>query len=233
MRNSSIYISTLICVTVMATSAFVAHSGPVNPPLGPVSSSGPSLTDVLNAVSLPTGSELTISEPRMKDPGVAAEPATLARLVVTDSLGVILAGDSIVGGIPGSIKVVGVTHSINVPFDQQTGLPMRGREHTAMKMVKQWDASSPGLWGACVGGTTFPEVKLEAFRIDPGLGEVKYFTIRLEDAIIVSMRSITTGVVQGSTAHMEEVVFTYKKIRWTWESDGTTFEDPWVSAPSP
>lgn len=234
MSKSSMYISTVICVTILTSAAFVAQSGPINPPIGPVGASGPSLTDVFNAVSLPAGSELTISEPRIKDPGVASEPGTLARLVVTDSLGVVLAGDDIVGGIPNSVKVVGFTHNINVPFDPLTGLAAGVKVHFPWTMTKEVDASTPKLMEACVSGTNFPEVRLELFRFDPVLGgEVKYFTYTLTNARVVDIKPITAGSSTGQAAHMEEVTFTYQKVKYTYVPTGASFEDSWQAPPAP
>ena len=53
----------------------------------------------------------------------------------------------------------------------------------------------------------------------------------LEDAIIVSVRPWMPNCLDPHTesyTHMEEVMFTYKKIRWTWEIDGIEAEDSWV-----
>jgi type VI secretion system secreted protein Hcp len=79
-------------------------------------------------------------------------------------------------------------------------------------------------------GERMSEVVIKWYRIDPTGSEEHYFTTRLEDAIIVSMRPNMPNCLdpaKESFSHMEDVAFTYKKIIWTWEADGIEADDSW------
>lgn len=230
MRNKALAVTTMVCGTVLVTAAMVARSGPIDPPIGPVSPSGPSLTDVFNAIGVASGGELVCDEPRIKDPGLTSEPATLIAMVALDSLGLPIQGSDVVGGIPDSVKVLGMTHSMDVPFEPSTGLPTGVRVHSPMRIVKTMDKASPKIAQACANNEIWPLVEFKMYKIDPGLGEFHYFTYTLTDARIVSIAPITAGSSQGMAAQMEEVMFTYRKIKWTWLADMVEFEDSWVPA---
>ena len=233
MRNKALAVTTMVCGTVLVTAAMVARSGPIDPPIGPVSPSGPSLTDVFNAIGAASGGELVWDEPRIKDPGLTSEPATLIAMVALDSLGQPIQGSDIVGGIPDSVKVLGMTHSIDVPFEPSTGLPTGMRVHSPFRVVKFVDRASVKLMEACVNNEVFPDVQFKLYKIDPGLGEFNYFTFTLTDAVVIRVRPITAGSSPGMAAHMEEVMFTYRKIKWTWLADMVEFEDSWELPPGP
>jgi type VI secretion system secreted protein Hcp len=73
-------------------------------------------------------------------------------------------------------------------------------------------------------------VTIKYYRIDPGGKEEHYFTVKLEDAIIVNMEPyfpLTFAQDSDYYKHMEKVGFTYKKIIWTWEPDGIEAQDDW------
>ena len=60
--------------------------------------------------------------------------------------------------------------------------------------------------------------------------EEHYFTIKLEDAIVVSIKPYVPNCLDPkfeSYGHMEDVAYTYRKIIWTWEPDGIESEDDW------
>jgi type VI secretion system secreted protein Hcp len=53
----------------------------------------------------------------------------------------------------------------------------------------------------------------------------------LEDAIVISIHpymSTTLVAANEPYRHMEQVSFTYKKIKWIWEPTGIEAEDSWT-----
>lgn len=122
-------------------------------------------------------------------------------------------------------------HEVRIPRDPQSGLPTGKRVHEPLTVTKVYDKASPKLYQALCSGERFSNVTLKWYRIDPSGLEEHYFTIKLENAIIVSMRPWTPNCLDPATEslqHMEDVSFTYEKIIWTWEPDGIESEDSWL-----
>jgi type VI secretion system secreted protein Hcp len=78
-------------------------------------------------------------------------------------------------------------------------------------------------------------VTIKWYRIDPKGKEEHYFTHELTDAIIVSIKPFVPVVFLKENEpyrHMEEVSFTYKKIKWTQVPDSKEAEDDWEVPPA-
>jgi len=106
------------------------------------------------------------------------------------------------------------------------------RVHNPLIITKVFDKSSPKLYQALCTGEHMTEVVIKWYRIDPTGQEEHYFTTALEDAIVVSMKPNMPNCldpVMESFSHMENVAFTYRKIKWTWEADGIESEDDWTA----
>jgi len=134
-------------------------------------------------------------------------------------------------GREATILIEAMNHEVRIPRDPQTGLSTGKRIHNAFSVVKVFDKASPKLYQALCTGEHMRIVTLKWYRIDPTGQEEHYFTHTLEDAIIVSVRPWMPNCLDAATesyTHMEEVMFTYKKIRWTWEIDGIETEDSWI-----
>ena len=134
-------------------------------------------------------------------------------------------------GREGTILVYQLDHSIHVPLDVQSGQLTGQKTHGPLTIVKEFDSSSPLLYRALCNGERLPVVEIKFYRIDQTGSDVHYFTITLEDAIIVEMKPyfpIAFLPENEPYRHMEEVSFTYRKIKWTWHPDGTGSEDPWL-----
>ena len=134
-------------------------------------------------------------------------------------------------GREATILIEAMNHEVRIPRDPQTGLSTGKRIHNAFSVVKVFDKASPKLYQALCTGEHMQNVTLKWYRIDPTGQEEHYFTHTLEDAIIVSVRPWMPNCLDAATesyTHMEEVMFTYKKIRWTWEIDGIEAEDSWL-----
>lgn len=159
----------------------------------------------------------------------AAMPAHM--WVVGQSQGTI-DGSATQQGREGSIVVEALTHSIDIPLDQVTGQPTGKRIHSPLNIHKLFDKSSPNLYLALTTGERLT-VKIKFYQISPTGREVHYFSIELEDAVIVAISPyvpMTLVPENQSYGHMETVSFTYRKIKWIHEIEGTESEDDW-SAP--
>jgi len=141
-------------------------------------------------------------------------------------------GSCDIKGREGTILVYALDHHIEIPRDTHSGLPTGKRIHLPMTITKEIDKSSPKLYQALTSGEQLSEVLLDFYRISPTGTEEKYFTTKLENAIIVSIESFYPETFIPSNEpykHMEKVSFTYEKIIWTWQPDGIEAEDSWKS----
>jgi type VI secretion system secreted protein Hcp len=139
-------------------------------------------------------------------------------------------GSCDIQGREGTIIVYSLDHTVEIPRDTHTGLPTGKRIHLPMTVEKEIDKSTPKLMQALASGEQLSEVVLDFWRISPKGAEEKYYTVKLEDAIIVSLESFfpETFLEDNETyKHMEKASFTYGKIIWTWQPDGIEAEDSW------
>ena len=159
--------------------------------------------------------------------GWAAMPAHLA---IEGDSGPI-EGSCTMEGREGTIVVYSFGHNVILPTDPQSGQSTGRRMHNPLKILKEIDKSSPRLYEALCTGERLRRVTLRFYRSAPAGEEENYFTILLEDAMIVSITPsfpIAFLSQNESYRHMETVAFTYQKIKWTWEDGNIESEDSWV-----
>lgn len=135
-------------------------------------------------------------------------------------------------GREGTILVYSMNHDIMIPRSPTDGLATGKRVHGPLSIVKEFDKSSPKLYQALCTGEHLKEVTLKFYRITKQGTEEHYFTTKLEDAIVVDMKPYMPITLLGENEpyrHMEDVSFTYKKIKWTWEPNGIESEDSWAA----
>jgi len=129
-----------------------------------------------------------------------------------------------------TILVNAFIHEVKMPRDPQTGKPTGKRFHDSLTIVKEFDKASPLLFDALCMGKRFTDVTIKFYRIDPTGSEEWYYTVKLEDAIIVNIKAWFPNCLdtaKESFVHMEDISFTYRKIIWTWEPDKIEAEDDW------
>ncbi|RJR45802.1 MAG: Hcp family type VI secretion system effector [Desulfobacteraceae bacterium] len=139
-------------------------------------------------------------------------------------------GSCTIKGHEKTIFVYELDHSVGIPTDPGSGLPTGKRIHYPLVVTKEIDKSSPKLQQALVSGELLTEVLLEFWHISPAGKEEKYYTIKLENAIVVKSEDyfpLTFLEESKPYRHMEKISFTYGKIIWTWVPDGIESEDSW------
>jgi len=142
-----------------------------------------------------------------------------------------IAGSCEMQGREDTMLIEAFNHEVRIPRDPQTGLSTGKRIHNAYSVVKVFDKATPLLYQALCTGEHLKTVVLKWYRIDPTGQEEHYFTHTLENAIIVSIRPWMLNCLDPKTesyTHMEEVSFTYAKIRWEWIVDGIEAQDEWI-----
>lgn len=132
----------------------------------------------------------------------------------------------------GHIEVQALRHKIEIPRSPQTGLPMGKRVHLPMTVTKEVDKSSPKLYQALGSSEGMKSVVLDFYRINPKGQEEKYYTTKLENAIVVGISAWIPNCMDASFSqfgHMEDVSFSYEKITETWLKDGIETQDSWLA----
>lgn len=128
----------------------------------------------------------------------------------------LIEGSCQAAGKEGTIVVVGNEHRVYWPTDEQTGLPMGSRRHEHYTVLKYKDKSTPRLYQAlCTGEHS--ETQIKFYRTGAMGQEEHYFTVALENALIIEIREITPN--------LEGVSFYYDRITWRWEDGGIEFTD--------
>jgi len=141
-------------------------------------------------------------------------------------------GSCQVAGREDMVQVLGFSHQVYIPTDPKDGSTTGTRVHGALGIVKNYDKASPKLYEYLCNGKKIPEVLLHWYMIDPDTGqETEYFTHKLEDVIVVSMKPWMPNVDEQKYKefkHMEEVSLRYAKITWTFVDGNIEFMDSWL-----
>ncbi len=122
-------------------------------------------------------------------------------------------------GREGSIKVYVMEHEVKIPTDER-GRPTGRHVDGPLKIVKEYDKASPLLEQALVTGERLSSVELNFFRTTSAGAEEHYYTVKLEDALITSVKPFSPND-SNDGRRLEEVSFSYHKISWTWEPEGS------------
>jgi type VI secretion system secreted protein Hcp len=135
-------------------------------------------------------------------------------------------------GRENTILVQAVEHEVTIPRDPQTGLATGKRIHHPLTILKAVDRSSPLLYMALTSGEHMKTVEIKWYQINEKGQEENYFTTKLEDALIVSIKEWKKNCLDPALAYltdMEEVSFTYRRIIWRSMKEGVESEDDWSS----
>ncbi len=127
------------------------------------------------------------------------------------------------------ILVYAIEHSVEIPKDTHTGLPTGQRIHHPLIIEKHLDMATPKLYKACCTGEQC-KVTIDHYRIKADGTEEKYFTIKLDEAIIVSVDKFTPETFKPENkpySDMEKIAFTYSKISWTYNDGNIEYVDDW------
>ncbi|WP_313574594.1 Hcp family type VI secretion system effector [Pseudescherichia sp.] len=75
----------------------------------------------------------------------------------------------------GSIEIVELMHTVDLPIDDRTGKIVSKRLHGDYFVIKELDSSSPYLYQGVSSGRKFKEAVLKFYRINYNGQEEEYF----------------------------------------------------------
>jgi type VI secretion system secreted protein Hcp len=127
-------------------------------------------------------------------------------------------GDNTSKDGPGAVVVKEMGFQLNRPFDAASGLPTGQLRFAPFSLVKEPDRATPKLLRAAVTGERLT-VEIKWFRSLATGVEQHYFTVRLENALVVSMDSQGDVTVAGGV--METLSLVYGKLVMTDVINGT------------
>ncbi len=179
------------------------------------------------------------------------EPASASEASTTDTTGITtsalkfylrvtgytqgeIKGDVTQAGREDLIEGVQYSHSVYHPTDAAGGLPLSRRIHTPVTTTIRADSSTPLLYAAFGNGEMLSEVMIYFWRPTTAGPEEQYFTVKLEDAHIVSLYGFQQHTYNIESYHPHfglEVSFVYDHITWSWTDPSTDFQDTWDPGP--
>lgn len=124
------------------------------------------------------------------------------------------------------ILVQSVQHDFYMPDASAGG----HRVHTPLIITKVVDKSTPLLNNALASQELLTECRLDCYRTAVAGGLELFYSIHLEDALVQRVQIYSPHCQDESQAHltqMEQVCFTYKRIRWEHRVAGTSGSDSW------
>ena len=119
---------------------------------------------------------------------------------------------------------------MRIPTDLDTGELTGVRKHEAMVITKAFDSASPYFYKACSNGQTLKELTLRWYKIDPSGRETEYFSHKLENVKITSVKPKMHNVKdleKERYPHLETVSLRYDKVTWTYVDGNIEFSDSW------
>ena len=137
-------------------------------------------------------------------------------------------GNSYQKGHENEALLKGFSHNMNTPRDPHSGQVSGQREHKPFVISKIIDKASPLINSALTTGETLTKVELKMWRTSYAGKPEHYYTVLLEDAIVVNIDAymdIEVGAETSQVAPLENVSFSYRKITWRHESASTEAND--------
>jgi type VI secretion system secreted protein Hcp len=140
-------------------------------------------------------------------------------------------GESNQKGREGTIPCVGFSYGVIVPRDVATGQASGKRQHQPVTVTKEWGASSPQLYAAAYTNEVLSQVVFNFYVTGPTGTQRLDHTVKLTNAIIVSVRQSILLPQQGGpiidSRELEEISLTFQKIDITSVPGGTEASDDW------
>ena len=116
---------------------------------------------------------------------------------------------------PGTIAGLEFVNDVKCPRDASSGLPTGRRVYVPVVITKRWDAASPQLFDALVSNEMLKSVLLEFVRTRADGQEETYYTITLQNAVVVGIKQYAGEGKSGDASaprELEEVSISFQRI---------------------
>lgn len=121
-------------------------------------------------------------------------------------------GECKVADREGSIEIYTYSHSIKALYDLETRTA-GNIVHTPFRIVKAVDKATPKLYEYLDKGTGILEI---IFKVYAEPNSLNFLTIRLTNAVVVSVSNYVSVSLDNDPFASEQVSFVYEKVKWTY-----------------
>jgi type VI secretion system secreted protein Hcp len=139
------------------------------------------------------------------------------------------------------IKGLGFAYELKSPRDAASGHASGKRQHSPIRIVKEWGAATPQIFQALVTNEVLSEVTMEFRKTDSDGQESVYYRIKLKDASVAGIRQFTSDngidgassskhAGSGNSQELEEISFTFRTIEVENIAAKTMGQDDWSTA---
>ena len=154
-----------------------------------------------------------------------------AYLWLKDDGGAEIKGSVDVRGREGSIEIVGLSHSVSIPNDSNTGKLTGNRIHAPFSFDKEIDSSTPYLYKALCTGQTLKSAEIKYYRINDAGQEEEYFSTLLENVKVVGIIPMMYDIKSSYGElrnHLEYIELRYEKVTWKYLDGNIIHSDSWA-----
>lgn len=151
-------------------------------------------------------------------------------LWLKDDAGNLVKGSVDVHGREGSIEIVELMHSVDLPTDNLTGKITSKRVHCDYFLIKELDSSSPYLYKGVSSGKKFKEAVLKFYRINYNGQEEEYFRVTMENVRVNEVEPFMMDIKNSKYEkhnHLEAFYLAYEKITWHYLDGNIIHSDSW------
>ncbi|WP_148250209.1 Hcp family type VI secretion system effector [Raoultella terrigena] len=130
----------------------------------------------------------------------------------------------------GSIEIIELMHSVELPADDLTGKITSKRQHGDYALIKELDSSSPYLYRSVSTGKKFRLAVLKFYRINYNGQEEEYFRVTMENVTINEIEPFMFDIkspIFEKHNHLEAFYLAYKKITWHYLDGNIIHSDSW------
>lgn len=152
-------------------------------------------------------------------------------LFLYDEEGELIKGDVDITNREGSIEVLELMHSIELPVDNFSGKIMGKRLHSSYSFEKEVDSSSPYLYQSLTNGRKIRRAEFKFYKINNTGLEEHYFTTSLEGVIVSGITPLMMDIKDTSWEkhnHHEYIDLRYNKITWGFIKGNIIHSDSWL-----
>lgn len=151
-------------------------------------------------------------------------------LWLTDDAGNLVKGSVDIDGREGSIEIVELMHSVDLPTDNKTGRITAKRVHGDYALIKETDCSSSYLYQGLTTGKRYKKAELKFYKINNNGQEVEYFRTLLENVHINQIEPFMLDIKHSAFNqhnHLEAIYLSYEKITWHYIDGNIIHSDLW------
>ncbi|WP_312228368.1 type VI secretion system tube protein TssD [Pseudescherichia sp.] len=151
-------------------------------------------------------------------------------LWLTDDAGKLIRGSVDIHDREGSVEVLELMHTVELPTDDLTGKITGPRLHGELAFRKEIDSASPYLYKGVTSGSKFKTAEFRHYRINYNGQEEEYFRTSLENVMITDIDSFMLDIKDpqfDKQTHLEYISLSYEKITWHYFDGNIIHSDTW------